>query len=91
LTAPDDRRSRARCPVCQGPALEDATAPEGIRCRRSVCIHNHAAVACPRCKKQDLDSVAYQKGRLTFVCKECTNTWEVVVESATPAGAPPAR
>lgn len=56
--------------------MEDAGAPEGVRCRRSVCVHNHAAIECPRCHKRDLDSVSYQTGKWTYVCKECTHTWD---------------
>ena len=70
-----DRRSAQRCPVCQGPALADAAAPDGVRCRRSICTHNHANVACPRCKKKDLEGVTVKDGKFEYTCRECTHVW----------------
>lgn len=72
-----DRRSSHRCPVCQGPALEDTTMPEGVRCRRSTCTHNHTAVKCPRCLHADLESVTFEKNQFKYTCRECTNVWSV--------------
>jgi transposase-like protein len=51
--------------------------PDGVRCRRSICTHNHAQVACPRCGERDLESVAYAEGHYSYTCRECTNTWKV--------------
>ena len=72
-----DRRSQGRCPVCQGPAAIDETMPEGVRCKTSVCIHNHARVVCPRCGKSDLESVGYANKKYTYTCRECTKKWDV--------------
>lgn len=70
-----DRRRQLRCPVCQGPAVPDEHAPEGLRCRISVCIHNHAKVICPRCSKSDLEHVAYKDGVFSYACRECMHRW----------------
>lgn len=70
-----DRRSSSRCPVCQGPATADPSAPEGIRCRRSICQHNHADVACPRCKAKDLEQVTFENGAFRYTCRDCTHSW----------------
>ena len=71
-----ERRSAQRCPVCQGPASEAKNYPEGLRCRVSICIHNHADVECPRCETKDLEGVRYHEGRYHYTCRECTNAWE---------------
>ena len=68
-----ERRGGGRCPVCGGPAVEDAKSPEGIRCRSSICLHNHSMVECPRCKMKDLESVEYKDGKFVYNCKECLN------------------
>ena len=70
-----DRRTSNRCPVCQGPAVEDAAAPEGVRCRRSTCTHNHLKIVCPRCKHADLESVMREDKQFKYTCRECTHTW----------------
>lgn len=72
-----DRRLGVRCPVCQGPATADADATDGVRCRRSICPHNHARVECPRCGERDLDGVSFEGGTYEYTCKECTNKWRV--------------
>ncbi len=78
MPSQQDRRERERCPVCQGPAVADPKAPEGIRCRKSICTHNHAAVVCPRCGVKDLESVNYfPSGEYEFICRDCTHKWRV--------------
>ena len=72
-----DRRSGDRCPVCQGPAAPDKSLADGLRCKRSTCIHNHREVACPRCKMKDLESVTFKDGKYEYTCKDCTHTWKV--------------
>lgn len=72
-----ERRGVGRCPVCQGPAVEDPKGTDGIRCRASTCIHNHASVECPRCKEKDLEGVEYVGGKYKYTCKECLNKWTV--------------
>ncbi len=72
-----DRRESNRCPVCDGPAVADAAAPKGVRCRRSTCLHNHTQVKCPRCGHADLESVHFEDKQFSFTCKECTQTWKV--------------
>jgi hypothetical protein len=78
-----ERRASQRCPVCQGPALPDPAAPDGVRCRRSTCAHNHADVACPRCKKRDLESVEFTKDSWHYTCRECLNKWTIAATAAT--------
>lgn len=73
---PDERRQAGRCPICQGPTTEDATIPGGRRCRRSVCIHNHQDVACPRCRKKSLESVAYMGTKFVYTCSDCKYLWQ---------------
>lgn len=70
-----ERRSGDRCPVCQGPAAPDKDRADGLRCKRSTCIHNHLDVVCPRCKMQDLESVSFKDGKYEYTCRECTHTW----------------
>jgi hypothetical protein len=72
-----ERRSSQRCPVCQGPAVADPAAPEGVRCRRSTCSHNHADIVCPRCAKRDLESVEFTADSWRYTCRECLNVWNV--------------
>ena len=72
-----DRRSGTRCPICQGPGVEDASKPEGVRCRRSTCIQNHSHAECPRCKSKHLESVTFQDATYVYKCEDCTNTWKV--------------
>jgi hypothetical protein len=71
-----ERRSNDRCPTCQGPAVNDESKPEGIRCRTSICIQNHKDKACPRCAHKDLESVRFKNGKYEYTCRECTNIWE---------------
>lgn len=72
-----DRRSTNRCPVCQGPAVADPKAADGIRCRRSICTQNHVGVACPRCKQSDLEGVTFKDGTFEYTCRDCTHQWRV--------------
>jgi len=70
-----ERRSNDRCPYCQGPAVENTKFPDGIKCRRSTCVHNHCEDVCPRCSKSDIDQVNYQDGKFELTCKECAKVW----------------
>ena len=72
-----ERRQSARCPVCQGPALMDSSAPDVVRCRISTCVHNHSSVECPRCGAADLESVDYRKNAFYYHCRECQKTWNI--------------
>lgn len=55
--------------------------PDGVRCRRSICVHNHAAVECPRCKMKDLESVDFKGDAFVYVCRECTHKWNTASTS----------
>ena len=69
----DDRRAALRCPVCQGPAKDDS---EGrLRCRNSLCRHNHEKLVCPRCQSEDVDPSGYDQGKTKYSCKDCQNHW----------------
>ena len=70
-----ERRSMPRCPVCHGPALEDREAPGGVRCRNSICVHNHQEVVCPRCGRQDLEAVGFESGAYRYTCADCQCRW----------------
>lgn len=79
-----DRRTAQRCPVCQGPTVADANQPDGSRCRRSICIHNHQHVVCPRCGQKDLAAVDHaqpaadgkkNQEQFRYTCAECTHSW----------------
>jgi hypothetical protein len=69
-----ERRSRERCPVCQGPMrqVEQGEA----RCRTSVCPYNHRDKTCPRCKTKGPDVSRYEQGIYHYVCKDCQNKWQ---------------
>lgn len=77
-----ERRTVNRCPVCQGPAVEDSSAPEGVRCRRSTCTHNHSDVKCPRCDHKDLESVSFENKAWKYTCRECVHSWSVAEAKA---------
>lgn len=55
--------------------------PDGIRCRRSICIHNHADVECPRCKNKDLEAVDFKSDAFAYTCRECTHRWSIASKS----------
>lgn len=75
----NERRSRDRCPTCQGPIKE---VEGGIRCRNSTCAYNHRLELCPRCKHPG-PSVNMGKGdELEYTCTECTYKWRKAGEVA---------
>ena len=71
-----DRRTLSRCPVCQGPSVQNADFPQGIKCRMSMCAHNFSALPCPRCGEQSPNVVSYEKGVILLECKECLNRFK---------------
>jgi hypothetical protein len=75
-----ERRGNQRCPVCQGPGVSDERYAESIKCRNSLCTHNHAGITCPRCKGADLESVSYKSGAFSYRCADCQNGWEAKLE-----------
>lgn len=72
-----ERRGIERCPVCQGPMVDG-------RCRKSICIHNHAQIKCPRCGRADLESVDFKAGTFEYACRECLNKWKVTKNPPSP-------
>jgi DNA-directed RNA polymerase subunit RPC12/RpoP len=67
----EDRRATSRCPKCSGPTRADSASPEGIRCRTSTCLFNHAQVRCPRCGETDLESVEREGEQFSYTCANC--------------------
>lgn len=70
-----DRRSSARCPTCQGPAVPDNHHPEGVRCRNSSCRHNHFKAKCPRCGAKDVAQASWKNQLWSYTCADCEHTW----------------
>lgn len=70
-----DRRSTSRCPLCQGPAVADSEAVDGIRCRNSSCRQNHLHVKCPRCGAQDISHAVFKAQKWNYTCSDCENKW----------------
>ena len=75
-----NRRSNDRCPFCQGPGQPNDKYADGVKCRNSLCTHNHTGNSCPRCKATDLESVAYKNGVFTYTCADCQNNWAAKLE-----------
>jgi hypothetical protein len=72
MTNGNERRVAVRCPVCQGPATEK----DGqVKCRTSICVHNHKNVICPRCQGKEIKHVFLNKDKLDYTCGDCENTW----------------
>lgn len=70
-----ERRGQQRCPICHGPTVEDASRPDGVRCRRSTCIYNHSEVKCPRCQSTELAGVDFRNGAFEYNCSDCCHRW----------------
>lgn len=70
-----ERRSAARCPICQGPALADQNYPEGIRCRNSSCRQNHSKAKCPRCGATDIAQAVWKENKWSYSCSDCEHSW----------------
>lgn len=70
-----ERRGADRCPVCQGPtrSLESGE----LRCRNSVCAHNHKNLSCPRCKTKEPQVLRFEQNIFQYECKECQNRWSL--------------
>ncbi|NRA64393.1 MAG: hypothetical protein HRU19_07915 [Pseudobacteriovorax sp.] len=69
-----ERRSRERCPVCQGPTkMVDGK----LICRNSLCSFNHQSVECPRCKAVgSAEATSFDDGKFSYSCGECLNKWQ---------------
>lgn len=68
-----ERRSRQRCPVCQGPTKTEADGSE--RCRNSMCAFNHQNEVCPRCKHKGPEILKFENAVYQYECPECMNRW----------------
>ncbi len=71
-----ERRTRSRCPICQGPTKEPVAGEEEGRCRNSLCSFNHRHEKCPRCQHPGPDATQFDaQGQFHYFCTECHNKW----------------
>lgn len=73
----EERRSRDRCPVCQGPTKDSKTNDSGIECRNTLCSFNYQEVKCPRCGKKMIDPIDHKNGKVHCSCKNCQASFEL--------------
>ena len=68
-----DRRSKERCPHCQGPTkyVEDS-----LVCRNSLCSFNHRFRECSRCGQKAAEALSYSQGEFELRCSDCLNKWK---------------
>ena len=62
-----ERRSRGRCPECQGPTVEKDGQE---KCRNSLCLYNHKGLKCKICHSENIQ-VSYQKEAFEYKCLDC--------------------